>query len=377
MKHFMESIRNNLLFYGLSREELEKIHGEIEKSNRQSLKAFSLITLFFIMVMFCLSFLNQSVEQYRFWYFFFLIMMAAVAYFIWNLEVEGIWLLGCIYFFIGSLFAFSMVLGTVADPDTNSVTFLAFLLTVPLLFTDRPLRMAGTIYLWAAVFSIFVLFVKNHDVAMIDMIHSFVFGNVSVVVSTYMMGVKCKRYLFEHKLAILSEYDVLTELHNRNSYEKNVDHYPPLCKEKLSCVYVDVNGLHELNNEKGHAAGDEMLRFVAAQLQRQFGGRDAYRIGGDEFVIFLTDCDPVFLNGKIAELITSVEQESYYISVGCATMPVSELNMKILVESAEQNMYDEKQRFYEKKAEAKERKSGYPVRVRTWENGGKNSVRQN
>ena len=83
-----------MLYYGLSREELEVIHGEIEKSNRQSLKAFSLITLFFIMGMFCLSYLNRSVEQYRFWYFFFLIMMAAVAYFIWNLEVEGIWLLG-------------------------------------------------------------------------------------------------------------------------------------------------------------------------------------------------------------------------------------------------------------------------------------------
>lgn len=347
MKHFMESIRNNLLFYGLSREELEKIHGEIEKSNRQSLKAFSLITLFFIMVMFCLSFLNQSVEQYRFWYFFFLILMAAIAYFVWNLEVEGIWLLGCIYFFIGSLFTFSMMLGTVADPDVNSVTFIAFLLTVPLLFTDRPLRMACAIYLWAAVFSISVLFVKNDDVAMIDIIHSFVFGTVSVVVSTYMMGVKCKRYLYEHMSVILSEYDVLTELHNRNSYEKNLDHYPDLCKEKLSCVYVDVNGLHELNNEEGHAAGDEMLRFVASQLQKQFGSRDTYRIGGDEFVIFLVDCDPLYLREKITELIQAVEQESYYISVGYDTMPVSELDMKILIESAEQNMYDEKRRFYE------------------------------
>ena len=93
MKQLIERIRNNMLYYGLSREELEVIHGEIEKSNRQSLKAFSLITLFFIMGMFCLSYLNRSVEQYRFWYFFFLIMMAAVAYFIWNLEVEGIWLL--------------------------------------------------------------------------------------------------------------------------------------------------------------------------------------------------------------------------------------------------------------------------------------------
>ena len=29
------------------------------------------------------------------------------------------------------------------------------------------------------------------------------------------------------------------------------------------CVYIDANGLHELNNERGHEAGDLMLRFVA------------------------------------------------------------------------------------------------------------------
>ena len=32
------------------------------------------------------------------------------------------------------------------------------------------------------------------------------------------------------------------------------------------CVYIDANGLHELNNERGHEAGDLMLRFVAESL---------------------------------------------------------------------------------------------------------------
>ena len=52
------------------------------------------------------------------------------------------------------------------------------------------------------------------------------------------------------------------------------------------CVYIDANGLHELNNERGHEAGDLMLRFVADSLMEQFPKGSLYRVGGDEFVVF-------------------------------------------------------------------------------------------
>ena len=46
------------------------------------------------------------------------------------------------------------------------------------------------------------------------------------------------------------------------------------------CVYIDANGLHELNNERGHEAGDLMLRFVAESLMEQFPKGSLYRVGG-------------------------------------------------------------------------------------------------
>lgn len=82
---------------------------------------------------------------------------------------------------------------------------------------------------------------------------------------------------------------MLTGLLNRNSYEKNVLEYPGRCRESVTCIYVDVNGLHTLNDSKGHAAGDEMLRAVAGALRDCFGEKDVYRIGGDEFVVFARD----------------------------------------------------------------------------------------
>ena len=46
------------------------------------------------------------------------------------------------------------------------------------------------------------------------------------------------------------------------------------------CVYIDANGLHELNNERGHEAGDLMLRFVAESLMEQFPKGSLCRVGG-------------------------------------------------------------------------------------------------
>ena len=46
-----------------------------------------------------------------------------------------------IYAFVIILFVFGIVLGTVTRPDEQTVSFVALLLTVPLLFTDRPVRM--------------------------------------------------------------------------------------------------------------------------------------------------------------------------------------------------------------------------------------------
>ena len=42
--------------------------------------------------------------------------------------------------------------------------------------------------------------------------------------------------------------------------------YPDRYQTSLACIYIDVNGLHEMNNSRGHEAGDDMIKQVAAQL---------------------------------------------------------------------------------------------------------------
>ena len=79
--------------------------------------------------------------------------------------------------------------------------------------------------------------------------------------------------------------DALTGLFNRLKFNADIE---ALGKEKdrtFTCLYVDVNGLHELNNLLGHQKGDEMLCCVAKTLKSHFSDERVYRIGGDEFVV--------------------------------------------------------------------------------------------
>ena len=161
------------------------------------------------------------------------------------------------------------------------------------------------------------------------------------------------------------EKDVLSGLYNRNRYERDLPAYPDLFRQSLACIYVDVNGLHELNNSEGHEAGDRMLRAVSARLLDGFGEQHSYRIGGDEFLAFAIDMDEADLQNRVDAMRSALEKEGFHISVGVQRIKkaaskeqspdglstgspsAEDLSMEKLVKAAEHKMYLEKKAYYE------------------------------
>ena len=348
MKRALTWIKRYLCSAGLTQKEFLQLEEEIIRVNRRSMRIFSVIAGLAFLTAFLATFVIELLKTNRWLYLASVLVSSgsfAASFPPWTRKR----MLISQYVFLGGLFAMSILMGTVRDPENLCVSFIAILLTAPMLFVDRPCRMVLMIILAVLGFVAAVLLTKSGENRLIDIMNALIFGTISGILSTYMISVKCERYLFEQRAIMLSQIDLLTGLRNRNAYEQSLRRYPGQCKTTLSCVYIDVNGLHELNNARGHEAGDEMLRCVAGEMARGFGGEHSYRIGGDEMLAFVPDCPQDALENRIDRLRRAVAQAGYHISVGCARQTAAACDMNALIRCAEQRMYEDKRAFYQQR----------------------------
>ena len=88
-----------------------------------------------------------------------------------------------------------------------------------------------------------------------------------------------------------SEFDQLTEIHNRFSLEKHVDELieqARLDASTFALIYIDLDKFKQVNDQYGHRVGDLYLHEVALRMKRQLRGQDLVaRLGGDEFAILV------------------------------------------------------------------------------------------
>lgn len=347
MSKLMNRFARKIRYAGLSKAEFDSILPNIHRENRMNLMNFSAISCVFLLVMMLLSLSLEAAAANRWLYLPVLLLLLGIFFASCMIkDPDSPVLQAVIYMFVITLFLFGMCLGTFASPDKLAVTFVVLLFTVPLLFTDKPIRMILCIVAAVICFVITAVQVKEKSLLETDIGDAVIFGMISAVVSTYMMSVKCQRFLYARKVAELSETDLLTGLRNRNSYEQQLEAFSALQNEALSCIYVDANGLHELNDTKGHTVGDEMLRFVGNTLQSQFGKENTFRIGGDEFVVLLAGEQEQTVQEKIKRSRYILTEHSYCVSVGYSQGNSSQIGFPALIRQAEERMYEEKQEFY-------------------------------
>ena len=117
----------------------------------------------------------------------------------------------------------------------------------------------------------------------------------------------------------------------------------------LSVVLIDADHFKHVNDSFGHAAGDAVLRHLAAGLSATFRAMDVVaRLGGEEFVVLLPGCDidaasavAQRLCERIAGQTVEVDGKSlrYTVSVGVATMDAEVPSVDALIERADLAMY--------------------------------------
>ena len=259
-----------------------------------------------------------------------------------------------IYLYMAVIYAESIVL-TLQHPDLLAVTYIGVTLMLPLLFARRPLGMLLMQVISLAAFCTLVTMYKSAEIASTDVWNAVTFFLVSAASIMVVVPIRIKSIAQTQIIKELSEYDWLTGLKNRTSYEADCE---ALAGKPLDAmiIYADANGLHELNNSKGHAAGDNMLRTVAAALREQFGKAHTYRIGGDEFVVICPGANPNEIKQRLALTEQSVHTRGYSMSFGCAFPNSPTEGLDAVIKRAEAAMYLSKADYYRAAGERQGRK---------------------
>jgi diguanylate cyclase (GGDEF)-like protein len=150
------------------------------------------------------------------------------------------------------------------------------------------------------------------------------------------------------KLAML---DPLTGLHNRRYAQDRLVaeiSRAQRLKSSLTVLMMDLDDLKKINDRWGHATGDLALKIFGERLGKAIRGSDlAVRIGGDEFVVLLPECDPQQVQcvlGRLSGLEVQVEAKkiSFQFSAGWTDYRPGETPERLL-ERADEALYVEKQ----------------------------------
>lgn len=153
----------------------------------------------------------------------------------------------------------------------------------------------------------------------------------------------------------LSYRDMLTGLYNRNRYIERLEAYKQVQDQQIGAIYIDLNGLKKVNDEQGHRAGDEMIVRAAGTIAGIFA-EDAYRVGGDEFVVILLDVSREDFARKTEQLRRQMQENGVDASIGGVWQASTE-NLENLLRLADENMYREKKRYYSQADAAQEPES--------------------
>lgn len=147
-------------------------------------------------------------------------------------------------------------------------------------------------------------------------------------------------------LQYMSYRDMLTTLYNRNRYIQVLEGMQAKTVIKTSVAYIDINGLKRVNDLYGHEAGDRLIINTARSMLAILP-ENAYRVGGDEFVLICFDMDEKIFRSKVRDICDSIAAKRISVSVG-VVWEESSSELETMLRRADDLMYAEKKKYYEK-----------------------------
>ena len=175
--------------------------------------------------------------------------------------------------------------------------------------------------------------------------------------TTFLLAAGIANHQLLSKLEIKSTVDSLTQIGNRNAMAELILEFEKGDKERLKnlgVVFIDLNGLKKINDQKGHSAGDKLLIRASSIIKAVYSDDHIFRAGGDEFVIFCPNTTEEIIAEKVTQLKKMADATSDVSFAGGSVYSNGEYDINYIIKTADERMYQDKKAFYSSNPEKTE-----------------------
>lgn len=191
-------------------------------------------------------------------------------------------------------FAYGIADGIILHPTASSLVFILMLVSIPILFIDRPIIIITETIMAAASFIFACLIFKTGDALASDLVCTALCGFIAIIVGCHLSHYRCKALDGEQKV-----YTLLFGVGNNinpvpkakdDATCKSLSKLSPLSFEgKLSCICLDTNDICLLDPSQDPKPRTEMLSSVSSIVHELFDDDHIFSHTSKKFIIFATN----------------------------------------------------------------------------------------
>ena len=290
------SIKRLLISGGVDRKAFDDVRGELVDRNLSLLLYASATSALLFLGMFVSTFagtdsasLSALRLRSRMLYLSIMLLCALIALAArFLLPSRRSQVLPACYLFLSILFASAIWISTFNQPYYPGTTFCVFLVALPMLIIDRPLRLMSYVTAVCAVYLLCSHASKSWELFTIDALNCACFFYLSLTTGLLVQNLRINEVVQRKAVERQRDRDDLTGLLSRAAFER--DARAAIARgEVTALLFLDIDGFKRINDTHGHVYGDAVLRTVSASIREALPvGTLSGRFGGDEFVLCLT-----------------------------------------------------------------------------------------
>ena len=251
------------------------------------------------------------------------------------------------------LLTFSVLLDTIGSAGAPAIFVPMMYVIVPVVFT-LPFHISyGMIAITEIAYAFMLSTCKNNMTGRYDLFGSIVALACSLIIANIITMLRVRDYMLQAEYKYRSMTDGLTNILNKEAIFDALRKYFQAYNPHTTCalIIMDLDNFKTLNDTKGHAAGDVLLKEIGRLLTETFRRLDIIgRFGGDEFVILLKEtADPLLIRNKytmIQERLKQLMQEQLDIPVtasfGSVYAEDQTVDAHLLFQQADTALYEAK-----------------------------------